>query len=236
VEESAPRQRGISEAAHGTWLLLFPSQIAEAEEGHEVGFWYPIAGGGGIQAGFQAVSGELGGVASETGARSKPLGPGGGGKQRFSFVPVTDIRTPSVGLVNTFCGAVSDQRVLVRFELTSLPPGVQNVQAAKVRGSRLAAPSAPELTKSFTSDELLHKPSRLSSTSTDSCYDSGTRAVLSTAPPPHSHHSSPSILAATLLRSPAVAGALSEQSRLRAQQTQSSARIESKAHRMRREC
>ena len=175
MEESAPRQRGISEAAHGTWLLLFPSQIAEAEEGHEVGFWYPIAGGGGIQVGFQAVSGELGGVASETSARSKPLGPGGGGKQRFSFVPVTDIRTPSVGLVNTFCGAVSDQRVLVRFELTSLPPGVQNVQAAKVRGSRLAAPSAPELTKSFTSDELLHKPSRLSSTSTGSCCDSGAR-------------------------------------------------------------
>ena len=158
VEAGRPSRctrRAVSEAAHGTWLLLYPSQIAEAEDGPEIGFYHPPGEDAGIH-----TSGELGLSAPGTSIaapRRKAV--------RFSFVPVTDIRS---------AGA----RVLVRFELTSLPPGVQTVQASLVRGTRL--PSAPSnLTYSATCDALPSSQSGSGSgPSTSSCRTAGVARYL----------------------------------------------------------
>jgi hypothetical protein len=127
-----------------------------------------MADGFGMQRGCSrpAVSGELGGL-SQASSSSSSLSAGAAAKQRFSFVPVTDIRTPAVGLVNTFCRAMADTRVLVRFELTSLPPGCQSVQAAKVRSSRHGPP--PDLTQSYTAETLRQRSTASRGSDTPGC-------------------------------------------------------------------
>ena len=39
--------RGISQSASSTWLALLPSQIAESDDGEEIGFFYPATRGDG---------------------------------------------------------------------------------------------------------------------------------------------------------------------------------------------
>ena len=75
-----------------------------------------------------------------------PSSPGAAKGRRLTFVPVTDIRTVD----ETACGWLSElarggcsgtlprRRVLVRLDLTSLPPGVRSVKPELARGVRYA--------------------------------------------------------------------------------------------------
>jgi hypothetical protein len=113
---------GVNDYSLATTLHLLPSQLAEEEKGVGVGFFYPAG-----TAGSPSSHGALGGgAAASAGERKVP---------KLSFVPVTDVRTVD----DTMCSWLSElasggcgrgrlrRRVLVRFDLTDLPPGVRSV-------------------------------------------------------------------------------------------------------------
>ena len=133
------------------WLMLRPDQLA-AEDG-EVGFLHPSGGGGG--AATHSPDAALG---------VEDAAADGGGATRLSFIPVTDVRTADTdacGWLAEVCGCGGKEgareHVMVRYEFSSLPPGVQTVKAELARGRRapqLEAGFKPELKYSATTDEL----------------------------------------------------------------------------------
>ena len=82
VKDQSPAGERVSAVAQGTWLLLFPSQLAEEEEGTSCGFYYPRPE-------------QAGGIARSA-------------KERLAFVPLTDIRSADDAL----CGGGAERRVL----------------------------------------------------------------------------------------------------------------------------
>lgn len=110
--------RSVSHGAHGVWLMLRPDQLG-SEDG-EVGFFHPIIGGAAT-------------TARLTASLEVPEGAAAGdGAAQLSYVPVTDVRTADVNTCAWLaevigCGGAQGThgQVLVRYEFSSLPPGVQ---------------------------------------------------------------------------------------------------------------
>ena len=166
--QAAAAAQRASESGHGTWCALLPSQIAESEDGEEVcalsnpqplltcvaercrpshilqvGFLYPSGGIGGGASHCTHAS-----FCKETDMQAASAS----GGHTLAFVPVTDVRTVGDGGWLDYCGCGGEaQRVLIRYEVTSLPPGVQSIEAARARGTRHAPVGMP-VGVSFTAD------------------------------------------------------------------------------------
>lgn len=115
--------RSLSDEAHGAWILLLPTQLAEPARGHELGFYYPRDAGGERSTGRKH-SVNLGGPMAAAPAERESS------DSSHAFVPITDVRTTEVGLCSRdACMDRRQRRVLVRYELTSIPLGVRSIQA-----------------------------------------------------------------------------------------------------------